>query len=79
MPEASYASQKSRLLKDFDRMVARVKRVVISRYGEEQAKALIRESRREYESLIPQIPYIGEKSIPMQSGWWQLPPITRIS
>ena len=62
MPEASYASQKPRLLKDFDRMVARVKRVLISRYGEEQAKALIRESRREYEALIPQIPYIGEKS-----------------
>jgi hypothetical protein len=62
MPEASYASQKSRLLKDFDRMVARVKRVLISRYGEGQAKALIRESRREYEALIPQIPYIGEKS-----------------
>ena len=41
MPEASYASQKSRLLKDFDRMAARVRRVLISRYGEEQAKALI--------------------------------------
>jgi hypothetical protein len=62
MPEASYASQKPRLLKDFDRMVARVKRVLTSRYGEEQAKALIRESRREYEALIPQIPFIGEKS-----------------
>jgi len=62
MPEASYASQKSRLLKDFDRMAARVKRVLISRYGEGQAKALIRESRREYEALIPQIPFIGEKS-----------------
>jgi len=62
MPEASYASQKSRLLKDFDRMVARVKRVLISRYGREQAQALIRQSRQEYEALIPQIPYIGEKS-----------------
>jgi len=62
MPEASYASQKPRLLKDFDRMAARVKRVLISRYGEEPAKALIGESRREYETLIPQIPYIGAKS-----------------
>jgi hypothetical protein len=62
MPEASYVPQKSRLLKDFDRMAARVKRVLISRYGEGPAKALIRESRREYEALIPQIPYIGEKS-----------------
>ena len=62
MPEANYAPQKSRFLKDFDRMAARVRRVLISRYGEEQAKALVSESRREYEALIPQIPYIGEKS-----------------
>jgi len=62
MPEANYARQKSGFLKDFDRMAARVRRVLISRYGEEQAKALVSESRREYEALIPQIPYIGEKS-----------------
>jgi len=62
MPEANYVPQKSRLLKDFDKMVARVKRVLISRYGEEPAKALIGESRQEYEALMPQIPYIGEKS-----------------
>jgi len=62
MPEANYAPQKSRFLKDFDRMAARVRRVLISRYGEEQAKALVSESRQEYEALIPQIPFIGEKS-----------------
>jgi hypothetical protein len=62
MTEPNYAPQKPRFLKDFDRMAARVKRVLISRYGDEQAKALIRESRREYEALIPQIPFIGEKS-----------------
>ena len=62
MPEANYAPQKSRLLKDFDRMAARVKRVLISRYGEEETQALIMESRREYEALIPQIPFIGERS-----------------
>jgi hypothetical protein len=62
MPEANYVPQKSRLLKDFDRMVSRVKRVLVSRYGEEPARALITESRREYEALIPRIPFIGEKS-----------------
>jgi len=62
MPEASYVPQKSRFLKDFDRMAARVRRVLVSRYGEEQAKALLTESRREYEALIPQIPFIGERS-----------------
>ena len=62
MPEPSYAPQKSRFLKDFDRMAARVRRVLISRYGEKEASPLIREARREYEALIPEIPYIGEKS-----------------
>ncbi len=36
--------------------------MLISRFGEEQANALIRESRQEYEALIPQIPYIGDKN-----------------
>ena len=62
MPYENYVSRKSRLLKDFDKSVARVKRMLISRFGEEQANALIRESRQEYEALIPQIPYIGDKN-----------------
>jgi hypothetical protein len=36
--------------------------MLISRFGEEQANALIRESHQEYEALIPQIPYIGDKN-----------------
>ena len=62
MTHETYVSRKSRLLKDFDRSVARVKRVLISRYGEEQTDALLRESRLGYEALIPQIPYIGDKN-----------------
>jgi hypothetical protein len=62
MTDANYVSRKSRLLKDFDKSVARVKRVLISRYGEEQTNTLIRESRQEYEALIPEIPYIGDKN-----------------
>ena len=62
MTYETYISRKSRLLKTFDRSVARVKRVLISRYGEEQANTLISESRQGYEALIPQIPYIGDKN-----------------
>ena len=36
--------------------------MLISSYGNEQANLLIRECRREYEALIPQIPFIGNKS-----------------
>ena len=49
-------------MKDFDKSFARVKRKVISRFDEQQANILIRESRQEYEALIPQIPYIGDKN-----------------
>lgn len=62
MINKNYSSLKLRLLKRFDKTITRVKPVLISRYGEEQAKTFIRESRQEYETLIPQIPYIGDKS-----------------
>lgn len=62
MTHENYVSRKARLLKDFDRSFARVKPVLISRYDEEEAIALIGNSRREYEALIPQIPYIGDNS-----------------
>ena len=62
MTSKNYVSRKFQLLKNFDRSIARVKRVLTSCYGKEQANALIREPRQEYEALIPQIPYIGDKS-----------------
>jgi hypothetical protein len=62
MTYENYVSRKSKLLKDFDRSVGRVKGVLTSRYGEEQTNALVGESRREYEALIPLIPYIGDKN-----------------
>ena len=62
MSYETYVSRKSRLLKDFDRSVSRVKQVLIARYGEEEANTLIGESRQAYEDLIPQIPYIGNRS-----------------
>ena len=48
--------------RDFDRSIARVKHVLTSRYGEQQAQTLMRESRQAYEPLIPQIPFIGDKN-----------------
>jgi hypothetical protein len=56
-----YVSRKRRLLRDFDRMVSRVRGVLVSPYGEEQTDALIGAVRREYESLLPQLPYVGGK------------------
>ncbi|MHB8138075.1 MAG: L-2-amino-thiazoline-4-carboxylic acid hydrolase [Smithellaceae bacterium] len=62
MKEDNYIYRKKQLLKGFDRSVARSKPVLITRYGDEQANSLISECRREYEALIPQIPFIGHKS-----------------
>jgi hypothetical protein len=56
-----YISRKQRLLRDFDGSVKRVRGLFVSRYGEAQTNALIGETRREYEALIPQLPYIGGK------------------
>jgi hypothetical protein len=62
MSNETYVPRKSRLLKDFDRSVSRVKHVLIARYGEEEASTLMRKSRQKYEDLIPQIPYIGDRN-----------------
>ena len=58
----TYNSSKSKLLKYFDKSIVRVKHILVSRYGEEQAHILIKASRQEYEALITQVPYIGVKS-----------------
>jgi hypothetical protein len=58
----SYISRKPQFMKSFDKSIARSKRLLVSKYDDEQANSLIRDCRREYEALIPQIPFIGNKS-----------------
>lgn len=62
MPQESYVSRKLQLLKSFDGSVARLKPALAGRYGEEEAHILVGEARRQYESLIPHIPYIGDRT-----------------
>jgi hypothetical protein len=61
MTACSYTPEKERLLKDFDKTVKHVKGVFQSHYDEDFTNTVIPEIRREYEDLIPQIPYIGNK------------------
>jgi len=63
MSQDNYISRKQKLLKDFDKSIARIKSVLTSHYGNEQANSLISESRFEYETIIPQIPFIGYRSL----------------
>lgn len=62
MTNDNYIPRSTKLLRGFDRSLARVKRMLIARLGENKAGTLIRMSREEYRILIPQIPYLGEKN-----------------
>jgi hypothetical protein len=53
-----YSMRKEKLLKDFDSTSALMKASLVARYGKEFTSTLQREGRREYEKLIPEIPYI---------------------
>ena len=56
-----YESRKPKLLKDFDKTANLVRNHVVSNYGLDFTDALYRDSRKEYEALIPQIPHIEER------------------
>jgi hypothetical protein len=59
MVSKNYTSRAPRFLKSFDKLMVHVKGLFISRYGDKRAETIIRESRQEYQSLVTQIPYIG--------------------
>lgn len=60
-PKRYYTSRKTRYLKQFN-LIAKTSNSVLSRYfGEENLANLVAEARREFEALIPQLPYIGGK------------------
>ena len=56
-----YESQKSKMLKGFDKTANLIKDHVATRYGIDFADNLHREARQEYEVLVPLIPYIEER------------------
>jgi hypothetical protein len=74
MAEKSFASQRGKLLKEFDALVKRIRWVFIRRYGEETARTMIAETRNEYEKLIPELPWVGGKQPLTQfviaTGWF---------
>ena len=54
-----YIRKKAELLQEFDKEVRIWKPVVVKQYGEGIADKILREARKSFEKLIPQIPYIG--------------------
>jgi len=53
-----YVPRAETLLKDFDATTASMNPWLVARYGRQHADQLQRQARREYESLIPDIPSI---------------------
>ena len=54
-----YTSRKEELLKDFDDLKKHARPILVSRYGNDFARAIDADARREFDLLIPQIPYVG--------------------
>jgi len=63
MTHDNYLHRRNQFMRSFDRLLARVKPSVSSWLGEEQAEKFMRESRQEYEALIPRIPFIGNSFV----------------
>ena len=56
-----YVSRKKKLLKDFDKTIKNVKHIFLERYGDEKVSSFIKETRAEYERIIPLLPDVGVK------------------
>jgi hypothetical protein len=54
-----YISRKERLLKDFDELKKSTRVILASRYGNDFGQTIDADARREFDLLIPQIPYVG--------------------
>ena len=55
-----FTSRQAQLLKDFDGLVRRI-RPLLADYAGEQTEAWIAQTRREYQALIPQLPFVGTR------------------
>ena len=63
MSHENYLYRQNKIMKTFDKLLARVQPSVSAWLGEEQAELFMLEARQEYEALIPRIPYIGDSSL----------------
>ncbi len=59
MVEDYYLSRRKNLLRSFNRASRWVLASLVNRYGREFSNAIVEKARKEYEALIPQIPFIG--------------------
>jgi hypothetical protein len=58
-PQEYWQVNRKDLLDDFDSVLNPVKGLLATRCGQQQSAAILAESRKAYEALLPQVPYIG--------------------
>jgi hypothetical protein len=63
--EEYYLSRKSEILTQFDTHAKAWRLFLAASYGDEFAEAVLQDAREQYETLIPEIPYIGGDENPM--------------
>lgn len=73
-PVNFYTARKVKLLKQFDRVFKRVRKSLIKVHGEDFAEKVVQDSRKVFESLLPQLPYVGGRDNPgtmiiIINGW----------
>jgi hypothetical protein len=57
--EAYVRDNYKKLLTDFDAVLNPVRNLIVELCGEQETTAILKESRATYETLLPQVPYIG--------------------
>lgn len=58
-PADYWQQNREELLDDFDTTFSPVRRLIVELCGEQEAVVVLAESRKEYEGLLPQVPFIG--------------------
>lgn len=71
---AYYSSRTAKHLRGFDRFSTHLRRSLSPRYGPEFADEVIRDTRGEFERIIPELPYIGGRRnyftpVIVANGW----------
>jgi hypothetical protein len=69
MRTAPRSRRSERLLRDFDKTARLVRPFVAARFGEEQADALTRDAREQYEAIIPQVSWVHGPRAPVMNAF----------
>jgi hypothetical protein len=61
--ENVYISRSSKLLQDFDKALKGARKVFVANFGDELADRILKDARKEYEAIIPELPYWGKNNM----------------